>query len=240
MNASYNDGEKEPGLHGNYHRSMGRRILWQVFHFLLVWLVYWLLFDGGLGTTSSWVGQSWPPGDFTRRIVIFLTSLILFLRWGLTNFYLLKRRMPWVEILVVCLELAFIHGAFAILGGQVARPVGIIEFVGIGVFGIGSWLNTGSELQRARWKKDPQNQGRIYDRGLFRYSMHINYFGDVVWSMGMALISGSPWIFLIPFYMCCGFLSLHIPRLDKHLQERYGQQYEDYAARTRRFVPFLY
>jgi steroid 5-alpha reductase family enzyme len=148
--------------------------------------------------------------------------------------------MPWTEISVVCLELALIHGAFAILGGQVARPVGVMEFMGVGFFVIGSYLNTGSELQRARWKRDPRNKGRIYDQGLFRHSMHINYFGDVVWSTGMALISGSLWILLIPCYMCCGFLVLHIPRLDKYLQERYGQQYDRYAERTPRFIPFLY
>ena len=46
-------------MHGNYQRSMGRRILWQVYHFFLVSLVFWLLFAGGLGTTSSWFGTSW-------------------------------------------------------------------------------------------------------------------------------------------------------------------------------------
>jgi len=219
---------------------MGRRVFWQAYHFLLVWLVYWLLFDQGLPTISGWIGQSWTPGDFTRRILILLTSVSLFLRWGLTNFYLLKRSMPWIEILVVCLELSLIHGAYAILGGRTAGPVGIMESIGVGLFVMGSYLNTGSELQRARWKRNPEIKGRIYDQGLFRYSMHINYFGDVVWSAGMALISGSLWFFLVPCYMCCGFLFLHIPRLDRHLKERYGQQYERYAERTHRFIPFLY
>jgi steroid 5-alpha reductase family enzyme len=227
-------------MHGNYQRSMGRRILWQVYHFFLVSLVFWLLFAGGLGTTSSWFGASWIPGDLTRRILVFLTSFILFLRWGLTNFYLLKRTMPWAEIIVVCIELSLIHTTYAILGGQVANPVGILEFIGIGLFVIGSYLNTGSELMRAHWKKDPNNKGKIYDQGLFQYSMHINYFGDTVWSTGMALISGSLWIFLIPLYMSCGFIFLHIPRLDKHLKERYGHQYDEYAGKTKNFIPFIY
>lgn len=227
-------------MHGDHTRSMGRRVFWQAYHFLLVWLVYWLLFDGGLRTISGWIGQSWAPGDPTRRILILLTSVSLFLRWGLTNFYLLKRSMPWIEILVVCLELSLIHGAYAILGGRTAEPVGIMESIGVGLFVMGSYLNTGSELQRAQWKKNPENKGRIYDRGLFRYSMHINYFGDVVWSTGMALISGSLWLLLVPCYMCCGFLFLHIPRLDRHLKERYGQQYDRYAEKTYRFIPFLY
>jgi steroid 5-alpha reductase family enzyme len=208
--------------HGNYQRSMGRRIFWQAYHFFLVSLVFWLLFAGGLGTTSSWFGQSWIPGDLTRRIVIFFTSVILFLRFGLNNLYLLKREMPWIEIIFVCIELSLFHTACAILGGQVAKPAGIAAFIGVGFFVIGSYLNTGSELMRSRWKKDLNNTGKIYDQGLFQYSMHINYFGDAVWSTGMALISGSIWIFLVPFYMSCGFIFAHIPRLDKYLKERYS------------------
>lgn len=227
-------------MHGNHQRLMGRRILWQVFHFLLVALVFWLLFGGGLRTTSSWFGASWSPGDLTRRVLIFLTSLILFLRWGLTNFYLLKRAMPWAEIIVVCVELSLIHMAYAILGGQVARPIGLLESLGIGLFVIGSYLNTGSELMRAQWKKDPSHRGKIYDQGLFKYSMHINYFGDLVWSTGMVLIAGSLWIVLIPLYMALGFIFLHIPRLDRYLKERYGQQFDEYAGKTKKLIPFIY
>ena len=148
--------------------------------------------------------------------------------------------MPWAEIIVVCIELSLIHTTYAILGGQVAQPLGSLEFIGIGLFVIGSYFNTGSELMRAHWKKDPNNKGKIYDQGLFKYSMHINYFGDVVWSTGMALISGNLWIFLIPFYMTFGFIFLHIPRLDGHLHERYGHQSDEYAGRTKKFIPFIY
>ena len=227
-------------MHGVYQRSMIKRILWQVFHFFLVLLVFWLLFGGGLHTISTWFGTSWSLGDITRRVFVFLTSLVLFLRWGLTNFYLLKRQMPWIEIIIVCIELFIIHSTYAFFGGQVVNPVGIIEFIGIGLFVIGSFLNTGSEIMRHRWKKYPKNKGKIYDQGLFKYSMHINYFGDAVWSTGMALISGSIWIFLIPLYMSCGFVFLHIPRLDKYLKERYGLQYEAYAKKTKKFIPFVY
>jgi len=218
----------------------GRRIIWQVFHFLLILMVFWILFGEGLHTASSWFRTSWFPGDLTRRILLFITSTILFLRWGLTNFYLLKREMRWAEIIIVSIELFMIHTSYSILGGQVSSSVGIFEYIGIGLFVIGSYLNTGSEIMRLHWKKDPHNKGKIYDKGLFRYSMHINYFGDVVWATGMALISGSIWIFLIPLYMNCGFIFLHIPRLDKYLKERYSAQYEAYASKTKKLIPFIY
>lgn len=218
----------------------GRRIIWQLFHLLLIIIVFWILFEDGLPAISSWYGKSWIPGDLTRRMLLFTTSTILFLRWGVTNFYLLKRSMSWTEIIVVSIELFLIHSSYSILGGRVANPVGVIEFVGIGLFVIGSYLNTGSEIMRLNWKKDLENKGKIYDKGLFKYSMHINYFGDIVWATGMALISGSTWVFLIPLYMSFGFIFIHIPRLDKHLNERYRDQYEDYAIRTKKLIPFIY
>lgn len=211
-----------------------------MYHFLLILLVFWILFEGGLHTISSWFGTSWVPGNLTRRILLFTTSFILFLRWGLTNFYLLKREMSWTEIIVVSIELSIIHSSYAILGGQVVKSVGMFELIGIGLFVIGSYLNTGSEIMRLHWKNDPKNKGKIYDQGLFKYSMHINYFGDVIWSTGMALISGNLWIFLIPLYMSCGFIFAHIPRLDKHLKDRYGNQYDEYAKKSKKFIPFIY
>lgn len=218
----------------------GRRIVWQVFHFLLILLVFWILFENGLQMVSSWAGTSWIPGDLTRRILLFISSFILFLRWGLTNFYLLKREMTWGEIIIVSIELLLIHTSYSILGGRVSGSVGIMEYIGIVLFVTGSYLNTGSEIRRLHWKKDPQNMGKIYDKGLFRYSRHINYFGDMVWATGMALISGSIWIFSIPLYMTFGFILLHIPRLDKYLCERYGAQYEAYAQHTKKLIPFIY
>jgi steroid 5-alpha reductase family enzyme len=138
------------------------------------------------------------------------------------------------------MELSIIYTAYAILGGKVAKPVGIAELIGVGLFMIGSYLNTGSEIIRNQWKKDSKNKGKIYDQGLFKYSMHINYFGDVVWATGMALISGSLWVFMVPIYMSCGFIFLHIPRLDKYLKKRYGYQYDEYAEKTKKFIPFIY
>lgn len=227
-------------MHGNYQRSMTRRVIWQILHLIFLLLCFWLLFDGGLSTTAALFGQTWIPGDAIRRILVFATSAVLFLRWGFTNFYLLKRDMPWIEIIVVSIELFVIHTAYAVFGGQVTHTIGIPEIIGVGLFVLGSYLNTGSEVMRNIWKKDPENRGRIYDKGLFKHAMHINYFGDVVWSSGMALISGSPWIFLIPLYMGCGFVFLHIPRLDKHLRMRYGLEFERYSKRTKKLIPFIY
>lgn len=113
-------------------------------------------------------------------------------------------------------------------------------WLGVVLYLLGSYLNTGSEYQRKLWKKRPENKGKLYTEGLFKHSMHINYFGDAVLFSGFALVTGTPWAFAIPLIMVCMFVFLNIPMLDKYLAERYGEAFDEYASRTAKFVPYVY
>jgi steroid 5-alpha reductase family enzyme len=68
-------------------------------------------------------------------------------------------------------------GGFA---GSHSEPIGLIDIVGIFLFLAGSYINTLEDYQRFAWKREIENKGRLYTKGLFKYSMHINYFGDSV------------------------------------------------------------
>ena len=70
--------------------------------------------------------------------------------------------------------------------------------------------------------------------------MHVNYFGDTVLFTGFALLTTSPWALLVPAVMTVGFVFLHIPMLDRYLATRYGEAFEAWARRTKKFVPFVY
>ncbi|MGB7496481.1 MAG: DUF1295 domain-containing protein [Candidatus Acidiferrum sp.] len=89
------------------------------------------------------------------------------------------------------------------------------------------------------WRKIRATQANCTLGGLFRYSRHINYFGDELLFTGYALIAGSFWSFLIPALMAFGFAFVNIPMLD-YLKKKYGEQFETYALRTKRFVPYIY
>lgn len=135
----------------------------------------------------------------------------------------------------------FIHALFAYLGGTNPNSVNLtLATIALILYVAGSILNTGSELQRKWWKEKPMNNGRLYARGLFRYAMHINYFGDELLFTGYALVTGIAWALLIPLMMAAGFVFFNIPQLDKHLREHYGAEFEDYARRTKKFIPFIF
>ena len=105
---------------------------------------------------------------------------------------------------------------------------------------LGSFLNSYSELQRKWWKKDPINKGHCYTKGLFKYSMHMNYFGDTVMFTGWCLFTSCVWTLAVPLIMAGLFIFYHIPGLDSYLAGRYGKEFELYSDRTKKFIPFLY
>lgn len=233
----------EPGkqiMHGEYDRSIAPRVFLTVVHAAAVAATGWLLLGGGLEELQAYFGTQWNLATPVRRWLLFAAASIYFLRVCVTCFHLLKRRMGWGEAALIAFWVILINLLFALLGGFNPGSVGLVTALGATLYLAGSFLNTASELQRKRWKERSENAGHLFTGGLFRYAMHINYFGDVVLFTGFALITGRAWTLLVPLLMLAGFLFFNIPELDRHLRTHYGAEFETYASRTRSFAPFLY
>lgn len=183
-----------------------------------------------------------PPLELTRTRAIMLSSglILLLLRIALTSLVLLPRRIEPPEAVAVGVWLAVIHLGFALTAMANPAPVGVPAIVGGVLFVAGSLLNTVSEYQRKRFRERPGNRGHLYTEGLFGLAMHINYFGDIVWAIGLAMITGSISAAAIPLLMTAMFVRLHIPRLDAHLAARYGEEFEEYRRSTKNLIPWLY
>lgn len=176
----------------------------------------------------------------TRRYVIFGFSAIIFIRVGFTMLELMKRAMPWSEAASIPFAFAIYYVGFAVLVVRHPNPLGVVDYFAIALFAFGCFLNTASEVQRQRFKSRPENTGKLYTGGLFRWSMHINFFGDVIWVVGYAVVAHSVWGWFIPAWTFSFFVIYNVPLLDKHLREHYGAQFEDYRAKTKRLVPFVW
>lgn len=188
------------------------------------------------GLVILWRG----PVEVTRRLLLAVAFLIVYLRLTLTVFHLLKRSIGWQEAASIPFAFALYYIGFALLAGTSRGPVGFVGFIGAGLFVAGSLINTGSEVLRDRWKSDPANEGRLYTAGLFRFAVHVNYFGDIVWVLGLALMTRVVWSLLIPAALFCFFAFLNAPMLDSHLEQHYGEAFRAYAARTAKIIPFVY
>jgi len=227
-------------MHGEYDRAVAPRLLMTVIHAAAVAATGWLLLGDGLEVFRAHWGTGWSLASPLRRWLLFAAALIYFLRVLLTIFVTLKRKIGWGEAVLIAGWVFLIDVLFAVLGGVNPRATGPVTVLGVLLYVTGSWLNTGSELQRKWWKEQPQNAGRLFTGGLFRYAVHINYFGDELLFTGCAFITGRAWTLLVPLLMLAGFLFFNIPELDRHLRAHYGAEFDAYARRTRSFVPFLY
>lgn len=207
-----------------------------------VWLVlaWWLLLGPGLRIAAAWFEWIGKPGDEIRRICLAVGFSIYYIRILFTEFVFLKRGVSWSEVFTIAPWLLCIVALLAIMGGTNSAPLGWAAAVGMVLFVVGSWMNSYAEYARHVWKSRPENRGQLYTQGLFRFSRHPNYLGDLLSFSGLCLISGAWTTTIIPVLMLIGFVFVNIPVLDAHLRDHYGSAFDDYARRTAKLIPFVY
>ena len=95
----------------------------------------------------------------------------------------------------------------------------------------------------ARFKSDPKHKGQVMDRGLWRYTRHPNYFGEVCVWWGLWLIAlggagwGGAWSVVSPLLMTVLLLKVSgVSLQEKDIGER-RPAYRDYIERTNAFIP---
>jgi protein-S-isoprenylcysteine O-methyltransferase Ste14 len=198
----------------------------------------WLLFaDPG---SDTWLKPYQLSGNLFRRVLIALCLIIYFLRLQVTVWVFQKRKWLWSETIIISILVPLALYSFARVGGNNHQPFGVMETVGWLTYITGSYINTSSEYRRHVWKLKEENKGRLFTEGLFRYSMHINYFGDVVLFAGFAIITHSLGILVIPLIMTANFVFNIIPSLDRYLAEKYGDEFRDYSQKTKKLIPWIY
>lgn len=187
-----------------------------------------------------WMKPYTVNGNFARQVILtfFLTFYIL--RLFVTVFVFLKRKMAWSEMLLVSGLMSFALFSLVKVGGNNYQLVGVLDYFSILIYLVGSWLNTYSEYTRYLWKTQDANKGCLYTAGLFKYAMHINYFGDILLFTGFALFTLRFSMLFIPLAMALNFIFFIIPKLDSYLAEKYGMEFKEYAARTKKLLPWIY
>jgi steroid 5-alpha reductase family enzyme len=158
-------------------------------------------------------------------------------RWGtrfplvsLVTVFTLQGVLMWIVSLPVQL-------------GQVrdGDGVGVLAAIGVVVWAVGIVFEAVGDVQLARFKADPANEGRVMDLGLWRYTRHPNYFGDACAWWGIGLVAAESglgaWGLLGSLVMTVLLLKVSgVALLERSLHKR-KPEYAAYAARTSAFVP---
>ena len=136
--------------------------------------------------------------------------------------------------------------ALAAITTGVRKGLGPVAIVGLLGWIAGFAVESAADLQKSRFRADPANKGRFITTGLWAWSRHPNYFGEIVLWIGVALVAvpvlrGWQWVTLVsPLFV---FLLLTrvsgVPLLEKKADQRWGGQddYEAYKRCTPALVP---
>jgi steroid 5-alpha reductase family enzyme len=136
--------------------------------------------------------------------------------------------------------------ALAVITGGAREPLGAVGIVGIVVWLIGISVEIAADTQKSRFKSDPANKGKFIYAGLWAWSRHPNYFGEIVLWTGIAIIAvpvlqGWQWATLIsPVFVAFLLIKVSgVPLLEAKADERWGGQddYEDYKRKTSVLIP---
>jgi steroid 5-alpha reductase family enzyme len=123
---------------------------------------------------------------------------------------------------------------------SVPAPWHPLDAVGAALFLAGLGIETVADAQLTRFRADPAQQGRVMDRGLWRYSRHPNYFGECLlwWGLWvMAVAAGAWWTLPAPLLMTWLLLKVSgVTLLEADLVGR-RPGYADYVRRTSAFLP---
>lgn len=122
----------------------------------------------------------------------------------------------------------------------VSVEIGAFDVVAVTVWTVGMLFESIADWQLSRFKADLANQGKVMNRGLWRYTRHPNYFGECLIWWGFyffAVPTGAWWTVVGPLLLTYLLLKFSgVTLLEQTIVER-RPAYREYIARTNAFIP---
>jgi steroid 5-alpha reductase family enzyme len=138
--------------------------------------------------------------------------------------------------------LIFLIGLPIITNTGVALP-GLRLFFTLGylVWALGFYIEYKADGQLQHFKMDQQNKGKVLDTGLWQYSRHPNYFGELLqwWGIGLVATQTSfGWLGLIgPLILTHLIRNVSgVPTVEK--RREHDKNYQEYKKHTNALLPW--
>lgn len=119
-------------------------------------------------------------------------------------------------------------------------PLGWLDLAGAAVWLAGFLFEAVSDQQLVDFKRDADNEGKVLNSGLWRYSLHPNYFGDALqwWGLWIVVASapGGLFTFIGPLLMTATFIYVSNGVLERAMSKS-KPAWQEHARRTSPFLP---
>ncbi len=144
----------------------------------------------------------------------------------------------WVFLTLSC--------ALAAMTSTHQTPIGWVGIVGIAIWVLGFSIEVVADRQKSRFRADPANRDQFIQSGIWAWSRHPNYFGEIMLWLGIAILAlpaleGGQLITLIsPVFVYVLLTRISgIPLLESRGKRRWGHDpaYVAYRERTPTLFP---
>jgi steroid 5-alpha reductase family enzyme len=126
--------------------------------------------------------------------------------------------------------------------------INLLSWIGLGIWFIGLTIETFSDLQKYQFSKNNKKQKWISE-GLWKYSRHPNYFGEILCWIGIYVFTFSS-ISLIqkifalnsPIFIAILLILISgLPKLEKYADKKWGKikEYKEYKRKTSILIPWF-
>jgi steroid 5-alpha reductase family enzyme len=158
-----------------------------------------------------------------------------FIKFG--SFWLLQAITVWIVMLAASL----LYGVSASMG------ITLITFIGVFIAVLGIVIEYIADMQKFNFISQTNNKGKWIDSGLWKYSRHPNYFGEILMWIGIFVITAE-WLNKTQTYiavlspMFISFMIIFvsgIPLLEKSAEKKWGndKNYIRYRKTTSVLIP---
>lgn len=158
--------------------------------------------------------------------------------WSFANFWLLQGATAWIVLLP----------SIMFFGNKI-QQLSAYSYIAMVIWLLGLLIETVADAQKFNFIGNPANQGKWISTGLWKYSRHPNYFGEILAWVGIYLFT----VFgLTPIQSLAGVISpifiatliifvSGIPLLEKSADKRWGdnKEYQKYKKAVGVLVPFI-
>ena len=136
----------------------------------------------------------------------------------------------------------------AAITSMTQRPLGIFAIAGVFLWLVGFSIEVVADRQKTKFRQLPENADHFITSGLWAYSRHPNYFGEILLWLGITVIAlptlvGWQYVTLIsPIFVALLLIKVSGVRLlEADAKDRWGSDpnYQYYVNNTPLLVPFI-
>lgn len=139
-----------------------------------------------------------------------------------------------------------IASALVIITNETRLPFDIFAFVGVAIWIAGFVIEVTADQQKFKFRRSIENKDRFISSGIWAWSRHPNYFGEILLWTGISiaslpLLTGWQWVTIIsPVFVAFLLIRISgIPKLEAHAKMKWGhdKEYVEYCASVPILIP---